>query len=442
MGHIHPVTDGDKKHFVIDPITRLIKNETSKIVLIKEDHNSERFTFEIPRFVEGHDMSVCDKIDIHYISIDGKTRKQNSNVYEVIDAKHESINNEEKVLFSWLVSNNVTKYAGSLNFAIRFACTDDNGTIVYSWNTAIFSGITISDGINNTEIAYEEISDILQQWWLKIEALSENLYAVTADGDIVNLVDKFNKITELETKINTNINDISALEDTVGSNTGRITELEGKVNPSDERISTLETKVSKNTTDISDLNSNALYVNNKLITITDDLNGLEDVYNHFAINTTENISALQSTDATHTANISDLSKHVPRATTSWYQVMLNKTTHTYPMNIEIGAVYEFAVASLSKSIAFYQHVTFAIPYYINNVPNDIFPDTHLFMSSPFQHYNDINLFVLSVLYNTTDGLAIGHLESSGMVKTTSNLPPSIFYRKLATSENRLEHDIS
>ena len=48
MAHIHSVYDNDT-HFKIDPATRQISNESGKVVLMQNDHNSERFTFEIPR---------------------------------------------------------------------------------------------------------------------------------------------------------------------------------------------------------------------------------------------------------------------------------------------------------------------------------------------------------------------------------------------------------
>lgn len=48
MGHTHNVYDTDT-HFSINPVTRMIKNESSKkVTLIQHDHNSERFTFELP----------------------------------------------------------------------------------------------------------------------------------------------------------------------------------------------------------------------------------------------------------------------------------------------------------------------------------------------------------------------------------------------------------
>ena len=78
MAHIHSVFDSDT-HFVIDPITRQLKNETSKKAsVVQFDHNSECFTFELPRIIEGHDMTTCNVVQIHYLNIDAKTKKENT----------------------------------------------------------------------------------------------------------------------------------------------------------------------------------------------------------------------------------------------------------------------------------------------------------------------------------------------------------------------------
>lgn len=159
LNHTHPMLDPDAI-FTIDPTTRVISTNVKKIVLMQYDHNSEIFTFSIPRFVEGHDMSLCNKIEIHYTNINKRTREQSNDVYPVTDKKVESDN----LVFTWLLSGNATKYPGSLNFIIRFECVEDDGSISYMWNTDIFKNVTVSDGISNTETVIEDYSDILEQW--------------------------------------------------------------------------------------------------------------------------------------------------------------------------------------------------------------------------------------------------------------------------------------
>lgn len=159
MGHEHIVRDSDT-HFIINEITREIKNETlKKVRLVQFDHNSERFTFECPRYIEEHDMSQCNRVEIHYLNIDAITKEQKSGLYVVDDLKEEG----EKVLCTWLISRNATSLVGSLNFIIRYLCVND-GVVEYSWNTAIYTGITIADGINVSEMFETEYVDVIEQW--------------------------------------------------------------------------------------------------------------------------------------------------------------------------------------------------------------------------------------------------------------------------------------
>lgn len=70
MNHKHMVFDTDEK-FIIDSATRAITNSREKpFQLIQHDHNSEKFSFVCDRYVEGHDMSLCNKVEIHYDNIE------------------------------------------------------------------------------------------------------------------------------------------------------------------------------------------------------------------------------------------------------------------------------------------------------------------------------------------------------------------------------------
>lgn len=167
MAHIHPVYDDDP-HFLIKPETRsIVSTSAERIVLIKGDHNSEIFTFEMPKEVDGHDMSQCNLVQIHYINSEADSRTARSvGVYKVTDLQA-SADDENTLVFSWLISTNATKFVGPLNFAIRFACI--NGSkIEYAWNTSIFGSVSIATSIDNSDIVVEQYDDTLQQWYEEI----------------------------------------------------------------------------------------------------------------------------------------------------------------------------------------------------------------------------------------------------------------------------------
>lgn len=146
-------------NFVIDPVTRSISQKSGKNRLMQHDHNSECYGFQIPRFIDGNDMSLCD-IYVHYINISSNKTERSYDRYPVTDVEVVGSN----VIFSWLVSGNATMYSGTLNFTISFERNTD-GVLDYNWHTDIFKGITIGDTIQNdvTDVI-ESNADILSQW--------------------------------------------------------------------------------------------------------------------------------------------------------------------------------------------------------------------------------------------------------------------------------------
>lgn len=203
MAHEHSVYDGDT-HFKINPITRQIENTTGKVILMQNDHNSERFTFETPRLIDGHDMSLCNKVEVHYINIDAKDKSQNSGVYPIEDLQI-SPNSEDVVICSWLISQNATKFAGTLNFVLRYACLTGT-TIDYQWFTDIHKGISVSESISNGEYIATEYADILEQW--KEELLSEGVGGVSDYNELQNK--PIERIESLDTENLVNLRDLES----------------------------------------------------------------------------------------------------------------------------------------------------------------------------------------------------------------------------------------
>lgn len=105
-------------------------------------------------------MSLCDRIEVHYINIDRRTSAASRDVYIADDVAVDG----DKLTFSWLISGNATKYYGRLNFIILFECLDPDGNYTYKWNTEICKLLTIGEGISNTSAVIEDHSDILEKF--------------------------------------------------------------------------------------------------------------------------------------------------------------------------------------------------------------------------------------------------------------------------------------
>lgn len=181
MEHEHSVTDFDK-HFSIDTATREIINESGKIVLVQGDHKSERFTFKIPRYVDGHDMSLCNLVQVHYTNTeDKKDGAEADDVYETGDLQIDPYD-KQNVIFTWLITANATQYIGPLVFSITYACVADDGTIEYSWSTIECNEIEIKARRYNSNAVAANNIDVLAKWRGEMFQMVQDQIDMTVDG--------------------------------------------------------------------------------------------------------------------------------------------------------------------------------------------------------------------------------------------------------------------
>lgn len=188
--HTHPVPDTDT-YFVIDPITRKIENTNrKKSVIMQYDHNSERFTFGLPRYIDGHDMLECTSITVNVDNIEvvetegveDVVPRVNSDAPDLTDLRINPTDSE-KVIVSWLISRNSTQLAGILSFHIEFKCVDSNGNVVYEWGTDNFDEITVKARKKNGAAAVLPYSDTLEQWRARIFGAGDSVMTnIEAEG--------------------------------------------------------------------------------------------------------------------------------------------------------------------------------------------------------------------------------------------------------------------
>lgn len=167
MSHEHGVIDGDSR-YIIDAVTREIKNESGKLTIVQYDHNSERLTFELPRIIDGHDMSLCNSVQVHFLNVDSATKEKAAGIYEVDDMS--VCEDAALITCTWLIAGSATQHVGKLNFMLRFACICD-GVVEYAWNTATYTDMVVTNGIFNSDTVAFEYADILAEWEARITAL-------------------------------------------------------------------------------------------------------------------------------------------------------------------------------------------------------------------------------------------------------------------------------
>lgn len=138
------VIDFDHR-FVVNARTREITSKVpQKDILIQNDHNSERFTFEVPRFIEGRDLGQCNLVRVYY------RNGNKTGVYRIADLKtYEFLN--DTLVCSWLISQNATSIIGPLSFMLKFAQLNADNKIEYAWSTKTYDKVDIVGSIGNLD---------------------------------------------------------------------------------------------------------------------------------------------------------------------------------------------------------------------------------------------------------------------------------------------------
>lgn len=164
MAHEHEVIDKDLL-FTIDPDTMEISCAGTVKALKCGDHRAEKYSFSMPRYIEGHDMILCNKVEVHYNNIKYNKEIRETTIKKSFDEVQDFglSESEDTVAFTWLVSGDATQLEGTLNFCIRFACMDGD-KIEYQKFTEIYESIPVGASIWNTEAVKKEYADVLEQW--------------------------------------------------------------------------------------------------------------------------------------------------------------------------------------------------------------------------------------------------------------------------------------
>lgn len=186
--HTHPVVDSDN-YFVIDPVTRIIKNMTNgPLVIMQRDHKSTVYTFQLPRYIDGHDMSLCNRVKCHFNNVENNEENggliEHADVAELTDLR---VNPDDRntVICSWTITRQATQYAGALGFFIQYLCVDDEGNETYEWHTDEFVEVVVKKTKHNDEQAIVEYTAIFEQWRERIfgagDSVKSEMIALTEE---------------------------------------------------------------------------------------------------------------------------------------------------------------------------------------------------------------------------------------------------------------------
>lgn len=231
MGLIHEdiIVDADVK-CVIDIESKKIECSSPKNALLQYDHNSERIGFTMPRYVDGHDMSLVDRIVIKYLNV----RRNDMYIVDDLSVTEDG----ENITFTWLVSGNATQEVGSLVFLVNFRCYDDEGRITYNWSTKPCSTFSIMEGVTSMDSNPLELYDFWARYGEKVDTVTATTEQL--EQQIVKMEEDASKLDEDLSKLDSYS---SALEERVDELQYSVPVLDGKAVDLMRRTDEIEAKV-------------------------------------------------------------------------------------------------------------------------------------------------------------------------------------------------------
>lgn len=131
---------------------------------VKTDHKAETIYFEIDRYFDDEDLSehTC-VIQWHNQSAEGISPCTAMDT-ETFDGK---------IIFGWEITNDCTKYAGDIDFSVRFYTLDEIGNFEYNFNT-LPAESRILDTLNSHGESEPTNPSSFQVWVDKLYFLEQN----------------------------------------------------------------------------------------------------------------------------------------------------------------------------------------------------------------------------------------------------------------------------
>lgn len=170
-----------------------------KTIGVENDNNVERIYFEIPRyFDEVNDLSEFN-FYINYLNAN-----QEPNKYHCTDVEVEG----ENIVFSWLTSQDVYKYRGTVRFIV-YAVASDNR----KWNSTI-AELFVMEGLETEEQIIDNNPDIIDELINLKPQVEEALQRIDEQQNVINqqqdtIEEQQSTITEQQKDIEDTINNLN-----------------------------------------------------------------------------------------------------------------------------------------------------------------------------------------------------------------------------------------
>ena len=158
--------------------------EAPEYLGIENDHKSEVLYFQVNRFYDFFDLTQAVCV-IQYFNALGESKIYPVPYYDIDTlSKHDSENGEQDdiILFPWIIDKEVTKIKGKIEFNIQFYLLNEDGTrFIYSLNT-LQAVSQILPGMARKSNNLYRLGKISEETFEKYQLLNMPLYVKENDN--------------------------------------------------------------------------------------------------------------------------------------------------------------------------------------------------------------------------------------------------------------------
>ncbi len=169
-------------HIVINADKTVTVPEVLKRIIVQYEHNIETFTFDCPRYWDGHDLSEM-RIRIVFKRADG-----HSEPHPVENLRIDDID-DHMIHFEWTISENVTLVSGSVLFTVCAKIVNVEGEREREWHTIPNRDLVVNEGMDcSGEEIVEQNPDIIDSILERLDVVEQG---GASDEQIAQAVDDY-----------------------------------------------------------------------------------------------------------------------------------------------------------------------------------------------------------------------------------------------------------
>lgn len=159
LGELHTnstITEEFNKSNMIKINTKrqfIVPSSFDTIIAYEGDINSQVVSFECINMYDGHELAKCQFHDLKWKNLSSGV--EGTSKFNIKDV------NDDRFYATWEVPSDLCTQAGTIEISLSFYDKNESGAVVYSWNTASYSGLSVAKSMDSVGFDFPAKNEIL-----------------------------------------------------------------------------------------------------------------------------------------------------------------------------------------------------------------------------------------------------------------------------------------